>query len=59
MPSENQMFSLFWEEISVCAAVHVCYVMDVCDCMESIILLPPMMRTSFVLIVSELKHLVI
>ena len=56
MPSENQMFSLFWEEISVCAAVHVCYVMDVCDCMESIILLPPMMRTSFVLIVSELKH---
>ena len=24
--------SLFWEEISVCAAVPMSYVMDVCDC---------------------------
>ena len=55
-------FSLFWEEISACVAVHMCYVMDACDHVRSIILLPPMMGTSFMLIVlirviiSEPKH---
>ena len=54
--------SLFYEEISACAAVHTRYVMDACDQVRSIILLPPMMGTSFVLvaltrlIVSELRH---
>ena len=54
--------SLFQEEISACAAVHTCYVMDVCDCVRPVILLPPMMRTSFVLvaltrqIISKPKH---
>ena len=58
----DPVFSLFWEEISACAAVHTRYVMDACDCVQSIILLPPMMGTSFVfaaitgLIVSELRH---
>ena len=53
------VFSLFWEEISACAAVQTRYVMDACD---HVILLPPMMGTSFVpvtltkLIVSELRH---
>ena len=54
--------SLFREEISTCAAVHMRYVMDTCDRVWSINLLPPMMVTSFVLIeltvliVSELKY---
>ena len=53
--------SLFREEISACAAVHTRYVMDACDRVRPIILLPPMMRTSFVLvtlrlIVSKFKH---
>ena len=43
--------SLFREEISACAAVHMCYVMDACDRVPPIILLPPMMGTSFVLVV--------
>ena len=36
-------FSLFQEEINACAAVHTCYVMDACDRVRSLILLPPMM----------------
>ena len=53
------VFSLFWEEISACAAVQTHCVMDACG---RVILLPPMMGTSFVLvmltklIVSELRH---
>ena len=41
--------SLFQEEISACAAVHMCYVMDVCDCVWYIIILPCMMGKSFIL----------
>ena len=58
----NTKYSLFWEEICACAAVHTRYVMDVCDHVRPIILLPPMMGTSFVLavltrlIVSKPKH---
>ena len=58
----NINYSLFWEEISACAAVHTRYVMDAYDCVRTIILLPPMMGTSFVLvvltrlIVSKPKH---
>ena len=54
--------SLFREEISVCAVVHTRYFMDACDRVQPIILLPPIMRTSFVLvaltrlIVSQPKH---
>ena len=54
--------SLFREEISACAAVHMRYVMDACDRVRPIILLPPIMGTSFVLvaltklIVSKPKH---
>ena len=54
--------SLFREKISACAAVHTRYVMDACDRVRPIILLPPMMGTSFVLvaltrlIVSKPKH---
>ena len=54
--------SLFREEISACAAVHKRYVMDACDRVRPIILLLPMMGTSFVLvaltrlIVSKPKH---
>ena len=54
--------SLFQEEISACTAVHTCYVMDACNQVRSIILLPCMMGTSFLLvglkrlIVSESKH---
>ena len=44
------MYSLFQEEISACAAVHTCYVMDACDHVQPIILLPPMMGTSFALV---------
>ena len=53
---------LFREEIGACAAVHTRYVMDACDCVGPIILLPPMMRMSFVLvtltrlIISKPKH---
>ena len=54
--------SLFQEKMSACAAINTCYIMDVCNCVQSIIFLPPMMRTSFVLvaltrlIVNEPKH---
>ena len=34
--------SLFLEEISACAAVHTHCVMDTCNCVQSIILLPCM-----------------
>ena len=57
-----KMSSLFWEEISACATVHMRYVMDVCDRVWHIILLPPMMGTPFVLValttlvVSKAKH---
>ena len=44
---QNTGISLFREKISACAAVHMCYVMDACDCVWPIILLPPMMGTSF------------
>ena len=56
------LFSLFREEINACDVVHTRYVMDACDHVRPIILLPPMMRTSFVLvaltrlIVSKPKH---
>ena len=43
--------SLFREEISACAAVHTCYVMDACDRVCHIILLPLIMGMSFVLVV--------
>ena len=49
--------SLFQEEISACAAVHTCYVMDACNQVQSIILLPCMMGTSFLLV--ELKRLIV
>ena len=58
----NYSISLFRGEISACAAVHTRYVMDTCDCVRPIILLPPVMGTSFVLvaltrlIVSKPKH---
>ena len=58
----DPVFSLFWEEISACAAVHTSFVMDACDHVRSIILLPPMIGRSFVLvtltrsIVIELRH---
>ena len=61
--SKNPLFcSLFLEEISVCPAVHMCYVMDACNHVQPIIFLPLMMGTSFVLvtitrlIVSKTKH---
>ena len=62
MKDTFQFPSLFREEISACAAVHTRYVMDTCDCVRPIILLLPMMGTSFVLvaltrlIVSKPKH---
>ena len=58
----DPVFSLFWKEISACAAVHTHYVMDAYDRVRSIIVLLPMMGTSFVLvaltrlIVSGLRH---
>ena len=54
--------SLFRGEITACAAVHMRYDMDTCNHAQPIILLPPMMGTSFVLvaltklIVSKPKH---
>ena len=54
--------SLFQEEISACAVVHKCYVMNACDRVRPIILLPLIMGTSFVLvmltrlIISKPKH---
>ena len=54
--------SLFRKEISACAAVHMRYVIDACDCVRPIILFPPMMGTSFMLIaltrliISKPKH---
>ena len=38
-PLRMGRISLFREEISACAAVHTCYVMDTCDRVQSIILL--------------------
>ena len=58
----DPVFSLFWQEISACAAVHTCYVIDACNRVSYIILLPPMIGMSFVLvaltrlILSELRH---
>ena len=58
----DPVFSLFWEEIRAFAAVHTRYVMDAYHRVRSIILLPPMMGTSFVLVTltklifSELRH---
>ena len=63
--NHNHKISLFWEEISACAAVPMHYVMDVSNRVWSIILLSHMMRTSFLLvvltriIVSEPRHWVI
>ena len=54
--------SLFQEEISACAVVHKRYVMDAWDRVQPIILLPPIMGMSFMLvaltrlIVSKPKH---
>ena len=54
--------SLFWEEISACATVHTCYVISVCDRVQSIILLSRMVGMSFMpvmltrLNVSKPKH---
>ena len=42
--------SLFWEEISACAAVLKCYVMDVCDLVQSIILMPCIVGMPFMLV---------
>ena len=42
--------SLFWEEISAFAAVDRCYVMGTCYHVWSIVLLPRMVGTSFVLV---------
>ena len=59
---KKSKFSVFREEISACAAVHMPYVMNVCDLVGSTNLLPPMIWTSFVLIeltwlvVNEIKH---
>ena len=47
---QDVIFSLFQEEISVCAAAHTFYVMDTCDHVRSIILLPPIMGMSLVLV---------
>ena len=58
----RQKGSVFREEISACAVVHTRYVMDTCGRVRPIILLPPTMGTSFVLvtltrlIVSKPKH---
>ena len=41
---------LFQEDISACVAVHMCYVIDTCYHVLSIILLPDMMGLSFVLV---------
>ena len=38
---------VFWGEISVCAAVHTCYVINMCDRVQSIILLSRMVGMSF------------
>ena len=42
--------SQFWEEISTCVAGHMRYVMDTCDHVQSIILLPRMVGKSFMLV---------
>ena len=60
--AEFSWVSLFQEEISACAAVHMHYVTDACDRVRPIILLPPMTGMSFVLvtltrlIISKPKH---
>ena len=57
------LFSLFQEETSTSAAVHRHYVKDMSDRVQSIILLPHMAGTSFMLVVltrlnvSQLEHL--
>ena len=59
---QTNMTSLFRGEISACAAVYTRYVMDACNRVRPIILLPPMMGASFVLvaltrlIISKPKH---
>ena len=58
----SQVNSLFREEIGACAVVQTRYVMDACNCVRPIILLPPILGMSFVLlaltrlIVSKPKH---
>ena len=42
---------MFQEEIIACVAVHTGYVMDACDRVRSKILLPCMVRTTFLLVV--------
>ena len=60
----DPVFSLFWEEIRAFVAVHARYVMDARHRVRSIILLPPVMGTSFVLVAltklifSELNHII-
>ena len=49
--NESQNNSLFQEEITACAAVHMCYIMDMCYGVQSIILLLNMVGMLFVLIV--------
>ena len=46
----QRRISLFWEEIGACAAVHMRYVMDACNHVQFIILLPPMMGMPFMLV---------
>ena len=46
----NNLRSLFWEEISTCVTVHPYYVMDVCSRARSIILLPHVVGASSVLV---------
>ena len=43
----SNIFSLFREKISACAAAHMRYAMDACDHVPPIIPLPPMIGTSF------------
>ena len=60
--TQHQCSVCFWEEIKACAAVCKCYVMNACNFVQSIILLPHMVGTSFVIValkrlnVSELKY---
>ena len=49
--SKVKVYILFWEEICACEAVHTHYVTDACNRVQSIILLPHMVGTSFVLVV--------
>ena len=49
--SYKHVYSLFQEEIWACAAVHMCYVMNACDQVRSIIFLPCMVEVSFLFVV--------